>query len=115
MCSDTHAHISTSAEHIQAARITLPMPSSKHGVFCPSQLDSTSQGWTPDISVELNRAQGQTALSELPTRLHLEAETLEATAKILTPNSCPQCLWLVLEGQRQQYLQPSGGSTTQKK
>lgn len=93
-------HFYTS-RHIQAARITL------HAVFKarslhPSQLDSSSQGWTPDISAGVNRPYGQTALSELPTCLHLEAETLEATAKILTPNSCPQCLWLESEGQRQQ-------------
>lgn len=89
--------------HQQSTFRQLELPS-MHGVFCPSQLDSTSQGWTPDISVELNRPYGQTDISELPTRLHLEAETLEATTKILTPNSCPQCLWLELEGQRQQYL-----------
>lgn len=109
----THTHESTPAQHSRQLG-TLHADFQARSLLS-SQLDSSSQGWTPDISVEGNRPYGQAAPSELSTHLHLERPRKQQLRFRLPTAGWPQCLRLELEGQdRQQYLQPAGGSTTQK-
>lgn len=71
-------------QHSTFRQLELPsIPSSKHLLSFPAGLQFTG------LDSRYLSGSEQTALSELSTHLHLEGETPEATAKILTPQQRP--------------------------